>query len=168
VARFDRAIPPGGEGEIVLTLKTKGYQGVLKKSAVVHSNDPENPRTKITLNAFVKTSISFDRWGVMMDGLVGQNIKKTVTFTANEDQPLTLEVETSSLVDKVSHELKSLEKGRKFQLILSNISQKEDKYNGFITLKTNYVNQPKITIRVLGYIREKPEPGTGQVDSLKE
>lgn len=135
---------------------------------MVHSNDPENPRTKITLTAFVQTPISFDRWGVMMDGVVGQDIKKTVNFTANEDKPLTLEVETSSLADKVSHELKSIETGKKFQLVLSNISQNPDKYNGFITLKTNYAKMPKITIRVLGYIREKNEPKAGQTDSVKE
>ncbi|MCD4736117.1 MAG: hypothetical protein K8R53_08750 [Bacteroidales bacterium] len=140
-------------------MKTKGYQGVIKKSAVVHSNDSENPKTRITLTAFIKTSISFDRWGVMLDGIVGQDIKKTVNFTANEDQPLTLEVETISLADKVSHELRRVEKGKKFQLVLSNISQKEDKYSGFITLKTNYVKKPKITIRILGYIREKNKPG---------
>lgn len=139
-------------------MRTKGYQGVLKKIAVVHSNDPVTPEIKITLTAFVKTSISFDRWGIMMDGIVGQDIKQTVNFTANEEQPLLIEVETSSLMNKVSYELKNIEKDKKFQLIVSNISQKADKYNGFITLKTNYANKPKITIRVLGYIREKDAP----------
>jgi hypothetical protein len=42
-ARFDRDIPPGGEGTITITLDTKGCRGVNKKSALVYSNDPRNP-----------------------------------------------------------------------------------------------------------------------------
>ena len=37
---FDRAIPPGGEGKIILQVNTAGFQGAIDKSARVSSNDP--------------------------------------------------------------------------------------------------------------------------------
>ncbi len=40
--RFDRAIPPGGEGKITLQVKTAGYQGKISRGAKVYSNDPRN------------------------------------------------------------------------------------------------------------------------------
>ena len=126
----------------------------MQKSATVYSNDPVNPVIKLSLSAFVKTSISHDFWGVMLSGIVGQEIKKVVNFNANLDKPLIMEIQTSSLPGKFLCELKCIEKGKKYQLIIKNISKKENKYNGFITLKTNYTQKPEITIRVLGFIQK--------------
>lgn len=153
MAQFDRAIPPGGEGEITLKLNTKGYQGTLHKSAVIYSNDPKHPQIKLAVKAQVKVPISFEPRGVMLDGFVGDEIKRVVTIRAHEEQPLTLELAQLSLPEKVAYELKSVEERKVYQLILRNISKKGDRYSGFITLKTSYPEKPEITIRFLGYIR---------------
>ena len=154
MARFDQALPPGGEGEITLKLKTKGYQGALHKSAVVYSNDPKHPQIKLAVKAHVKVPISVEPRGVMLDGFVGDEIKQVVTIRAHEEQPLTLEFAQFSLPKKVAYGLKSVEEGRLYQLILRNISEKEeDKYSGSITLKTNYPQKPEITVVFLGYIK---------------
>ena len=153
MARYERAIPPGGEGDIVLKLSTRGYQGKLSKSAVVYSNDPQNPQIQLTVQAQIKTPISFQPLGVMLGGFVGDDIKQLVTITAHKDQPLILEPSKLSLPEKVEYELKTIEEGRAYQVVLRNISTKEDKYSGYITLKTNYPEKPEITIRFLGYVR---------------
>ena len=154
MARFDRAIPPGGEGEITLKLNTKGYQGTLHQSAVVYSNDPKHPQIRLAVNVHVKVPISVHPRGVMLDGFVGDEIKQGVTIRAHEKQPLILESTQLSLPKKVAYELKSVEEGRLYQLILRNISKKEeDKYSGSITLKTNYSQKPEITVVFLGYIK---------------
>ncbi len=173
MARFDQAIPPGGEGEITLKLKTKGYQGALHKSAVVYSNDPKHPQIRLAVKAHVKVPISVHPRGVMLDGFVGDEIKQVVTIRAHEEQPLTLESAQLSLPKKVAYELKSVEEGRLYQLILRNISEKEeDKYSGSVTLKTNYPQQPEIIVVFLGYIKGNLQctPGTinfGRIDTAQ-
>ncbi len=42
-------IPPGGEGEIKVTLHPKGNHPKISKNIVVHSNDPEQPRFTLTM-----------------------------------------------------------------------------------------------------------------------
>lgn len=42
-------IPPGGEGEIKVTLRPKGGQTEITKNIVVFSNDPEQPRFTLTM-----------------------------------------------------------------------------------------------------------------------
>lgn len=42
-------IPPGGEGEIKVTLRPKGTHTKISKNIVVHSNDPEQPRFTLTM-----------------------------------------------------------------------------------------------------------------------
>jgi hypothetical protein len=172
VARFDRAIPPGGEGEITLKLKTKGYQGTVRKSAVVYSNDPKRPQIKLAVKARVKVPISFEPRGVMLAGFVGDEIKQVVTIRSHKEQPLTLELAQLSLPKKVAYELKSVEEGKLYQLILRNISKKQDKYSGFITLKTNYPQKPEITVMFLGHIKGnlgfRPETiNFGRIDTAR-
>jgi hypothetical protein len=43
------AIPPGGEGEIKVTLRPKGSHAQIIKRIVVHSNDPEQPEFTLTM-----------------------------------------------------------------------------------------------------------------------
>ena len=49
VPTYDRQIPPGGHGKIILEVNTTGFQGPVYKSAVVESNDPERHRIMITV-----------------------------------------------------------------------------------------------------------------------
>ena len=39
MASFDKAIPPGGEGKITLSVDTRGYQGKIHKTARIFTND---------------------------------------------------------------------------------------------------------------------------------
>ncbi len=57
MAQFDRAIPPGGEGKVTLKINLKGYQGNVKKTATVLSNDPQNQRASLVLQGNVKAQI---------------------------------------------------------------------------------------------------------------
>jgi len=44
-------IPPGGEGQIKVTLRPKGTRTEISKNVVVLSNDPEQPQFTLTMNA---------------------------------------------------------------------------------------------------------------------
>ena len=88
MARFDRAIPPGGKGNILLKFNSKGYQGVTRKSGVVYSNDPNNLSTTLTITANVKVPISVKPGRVMLKGFPGDEIAQEVTIEARENKPL--------------------------------------------------------------------------------
>jgi hypothetical protein len=153
VARYDRVIPPGGEGNITVQLSTIGYQGAVRKSAVVYSNDPKHPQIRLTLLAHVKVPISIRPRGVLLEGFMNDEIQRIVTIRAHGDHPLRLEAGRISLEGKVAYEIETVEEGRVFQVILRNTHKQKDRYRGFLTLKTNYPQKPEITIPFLGYIR---------------
>lgn len=154
MARYDRAIRPGGEGVIVLSLKTKGYHGLVRKSAIVYTNDPKNSHVSLILKARIKVPISLEPKAVLLQGFKGGDTSRVVTITAHEERPLALQVASLSLPNKVSYELKTVEEGRVYQVVLQNISKKPDRYSGLLTLKTNYPEKPDIAIRIFGHIRD--------------
>jgi hypothetical protein len=49
LVRFDRTIPPGGEGSVKISLNPKGCTGTTKKTAFVKTNDPKNPMLQLTV-----------------------------------------------------------------------------------------------------------------------
>ncbi len=51
-------MPPGGAGDVKTTFKTKGYQGVAKKTITVESNDPLNPRVRLVLTGKIVTDVT--------------------------------------------------------------------------------------------------------------
>jgi len=53
VANFDKAIPPGQEGKITLKINTRNRKGKLRQYANIFSNDPQNPKTKISINGLI-------------------------------------------------------------------------------------------------------------------
>ena len=49
MSRFDREIPPGGEGSISIRLNPAGCRGDSKKTALVTTNDPTKPYFTLTV-----------------------------------------------------------------------------------------------------------------------
>jgi hypothetical protein len=155
VARYDRVILPGREGSISLTLKTTGYQGKVQKSAVVYTNDPDQPQTTLLISGRVNPSIAVEPPAVLLEGVVSEDIRRTVTIRSNEPQALTLDPVQGTDADKVAYELKTIEDGREYQLVIRNISKRQDRYAGFIALKTNYAHKPELEIGYMGAIKTK-------------
>ena len=157
MARFDRTIPPGGEGKITLEVKTKGFQGNVKKSARIFSNDPKTPQLTIAMKGSVWTPIQMKPRTVHLNGNVGDVFEKVVHLEGKKKDPLTLKVSSISIPDKVAVELKEVEKGRKYQLIVRNKVKKEGRYKGQIKLASNYPEKSEVVIQVSGYVRAPVE-----------
>jgi hypothetical protein len=92
---------------------------------------------------------------VLLKGFTGDDIIGVVTIRAHKNEPLILEPVRLSLAERVAYELKTIEKGSTYQAVFRNISKKERKYNGFLTLKTNYAEKPEISIRFVGHIKNR-------------
>jgi hypothetical protein len=157
VARFDRTIPPGGEGKITLELKTKGYQGKVNKTARVETNDPRQPQIMIGLFGTVWVAVEMSPQYGHIQGVVGEKIENIVSLEAKKEEPLVLELTSVSIPDKVDVELKQVEKGRKYEVRIQNKVKGVANYNGEIKLKTNYPEAPELVVRVTGNVRPTVE-----------
>lgn len=53
----ERLLPPGATSQIVVTYNSAGKMGEIHKTVVVHSNDPEKPRTQLLVKGLVTPSM---------------------------------------------------------------------------------------------------------------
>lgn len=151
MASFDRAIPPGGEGKITLSIRTKGYEGAHQWNAKVNTNDPRMNVVTLRVKAFVKALIYLSPRYVNLRGTEGQSITGVIEIRAGLDKPLTLEPGQFDLEGKVKYTIEEIEKGRKFKVRFTNISGSPQPYRGFLKLKTNYPEKPEVTIWIKGW-----------------
>lgn len=156
MARYDRVIPPGGEGGITLQVKTKGYQGSMRKGAKVYSNDPKRRLEEVMVNVFVKVPISINPRYVYFRGIAGQKITKSVKIKAEREKPLELEPNRFNLSNRLTYRLEEVELGRLFEVHFTTISDQTGSFKGALYLKTNYPEKPELPIQIRGRIIRKP------------
>jgi|GEM_PF-519459 len=49
VAKFDKTIPPGGQGKVEAELRTSSYRTRVEKTLTLTTNDPRNPKVDLTI-----------------------------------------------------------------------------------------------------------------------
>jgi hypothetical protein len=155
VAFFDKAVPPGGEGKITLSVRTKGYQGAIHKTAKVYSNDPINSLVKLEVKAFVKVPIYLSSRYVHFYGKEGQTLTRVVEVRATLDKPLKLTPNQFTLTEKLTYTIEEVEKDRRFRIRFTTIPGPHQTYRGFLKLKTNYPEKPEITVWIRGRTQKK-------------
>jgi len=152
VASYDKAIPPGGEGRVVLQVRTKGYQGPIKKTGVVITDDPRNESITLALKAEVKVPIFISSRHVYLSAPVGQTATRQVELKGELDQPLTLEPAAFDLEGKVAYEIEELEQGKHYRVTFRTLGVEADSFMGALTLKTSYADMPEVQMRIRGVI----------------
>ncbi|MDY6972007.1 MAG: hypothetical protein SV775_06735 [Thermodesulfobacteriota bacterium] len=155
MAEFNKAIPPGGEGKIKLSVQTKGYSRTITKSARVYTNDPAKKIVRLTVKAFVKVPIYVSSPKLTLHVKEDQSIAKVVEVRAELDKPLELTPVQFSLADKLTYTIKEIERGRRFEICFTSMPGPPQSYRGFLKLKTNYPEKPDITLRIRGLIHKK-------------
>lgn len=155
MAAFDKAVPPGGKGNITLKVKTRGYRGPIAKTARVFTNDPRKQKALLTVQAYVKVPIYLTSPYVFFYARENQKVTRVVEIRAELDRPLTLAEEAFDLKDRVTYQLEEVEKGRKYLLRLTMLPGSAEVFQGYLKLKTNYPEKPELTIRIRGKIIKK-------------
>ena len=160
MASFDRAIPPGGEGTITLSVRTKGYEGAKRWGARVYTSDPKMKIIDLYVKAFVKVPIYLSPRYVNFNGREGQSLTRVVEISAGRDEPLTLTSSQFNLEGKLIYTVEEIEKGRKFMIRFTSIPGPPQTYHGFLNLETNYPEKPILNIRIRGrFIKMKKGAG---------
>jgi hypothetical protein len=154
VADFDPAVPPGGEGKITLKVNTKGYQGTVRKSARVKTNDPGKQTVLLVVKATVKAPINISSRYVQLYGKGDKAVQKTINIIAQLNKPLNLTVIEFTPKDKLKYTIETVQKGKKYNIRFASIPGIKENFRGVLKLKTNYPEKPEISVVING--RFKP------------
>lgn len=131
-----------------------GYDGKIHKGATVYSNDPDRPQLRLAVQGKVQSAISLSpRPTVLFQGPRERLTPQTIDIMAVKDPFRILKV-TNQLLDKIDYELKTLEPGKHYQLLVTNMAAEGD-YQGFLICDTDHPRKQRLMIRVTGRIEGK-------------
>ena len=150
MAYFDRSIPPGGEGKITLRVNTRGYDGRIRKTARIYTNDPKIPQDTFVIEALIKTPIVMSERVVFLQGSTQETITRTVDIKGDLNKPLKLEPVDYTLDKKVNFSLEEVAQGKHYRVIFKSIPNVGNYYQGLLKLRTSYSEKPELVIYVRG------------------
>ncbi len=150
MAHFDRTIPPGGEGRITLKVDTSGYEGNLRKTAKVYTNDLSNQGETVTVSAFVKVPIALSSKLIYLHGKAAEAVGRTVEIKGELDKPLKIEPVEFNLTNKLTYKIDEVKAGKVYQVHFMTIPNTGDSFQGILKFKTNYPEKPEIAIYIRG------------------
>jgi hypothetical protein len=156
VARYDRVIPPGGRGEITLTIDTSRVRGEFEKKAVVWSDDRPGMSMELHLRGQVKPHVSFDPGGyISLWGTKGEAVRGRVEIINEHEAPLKVIGVDNDLPDRVTWRLEEVRPGFVYGLEVEDISEKAGDYTAHLTIRTDNPKKPRLTLTVRAEIKEK-------------
>jgi hypothetical protein len=156
VVRYDRAIPPGGAGQVTLQVNTSGFQGKVTKSAQVTTNDPRQRNSKIYLSMDVRSHIIVEPGPkILLQGIVGDDIQRVVHIRSAENQPFEITGIETNLRPVIDYELSRKDESASYTLKVISKASDQKTVSGFLTLRTNYPQKKVLKLSV--YLRVKPE-----------
>lgn len=147
MTRFDRVIPPGGEGKITLNVNLRGFQGKVWKDATIISNDLRQPSFQIVLQGKVRPFIELRPGSFVQFLPAAQSAdEKTVDLVATGQEFKVLKVE-NNLKEKIDTQLETIVPGSHYRLKITNLLR-EGSYSGVIKCLTDHPQKPEVTIRI--------------------
>jgi len=140
-----------------LKLGTGSYGGKdVKKTAIIHTNDPANPKFTLTISGQVEKLFDLKPKYVRLTGYSGAQISLPVTIVPAAKYPFKIIDVTSRDGTFVKHTLteRKPSEGSGYTLLIENLKTDKGRYMDLLTLTTDSQIQPKIIIRVYGNIME--------------
>ncbi len=156
---YDREILPGESGKLPVTIDTTRLNSKVLKRVTVHSNDPENPETTLTIGGTVNQRIGIEPRRAASFGRIKPNeiVKRTLLLTNNTDKPVDLSL-VSERTGVFHLELEETRPGENWELKVRTAPPYQERYNrGEIRLKTDIADQPVVEIPASVYALPKVE-----------
>jgi hypothetical protein len=155
VARYDRVIPPGGVGKVTLKVDTTGMRGKVTKSARVFSNAANQRTASLYLTINVRNHIIVEPGPkIMLRGIVGEDIERTLRIHAADDRPLKITVVKSNLGSVIDYKLNPKKDGRLYELEVKVKSTGKRISSGFLVLSTNHPEKKELKLPI--HVRVNP------------
>lgn len=152
---WSRRVDPGQTGLIPLQFNSSRFMGSIVKTANVICNDPSHPQITLQIKGTIWKPIEVRPQMAVMNAIAGasSNPPVTVSIVSSLEQPLILsnpEVQGGPF----AAELKTIQPGREFQLIISPVPPLgPGNVQGTILLKTSYTNVPTLTVTALAIVQ---------------
>ena len=116
-------------------MKTDSFQGQIKKTAQVESNDPDRPVLTIALKAEVVPIFKAEPFNqIVLSTPVGKPVSQKVTLTVNLDQPVEITGLSHDLGDLIQAELTTIEAGRVYEITVFAEARQEKRAKGSLHL----------------------------------
>lgn len=157
---FDKIIPPGGQGKIVVDFNTQGYIGnTVTRQIRVYSNDPAQSPVKLSITVNVENGVKLTPRRVNFTGYVGESLVREVAITPLPEYPFKITGITALDGRNISYELKEKIDGDNASYVLqvANARQLAGRYYDEIIMETDHMLIPTIKVKVNGVIINIPE-----------
>jgi hypothetical protein len=159
-------IQPGKSAELKVTFNPTGYNGMVKKDIYIESNDPQLPKTKITVITEVepipspKAFLSSSQWDL---DLISQGDLPTFTFTIENKGELNLIIDKIDASEYIQYDtempLTILPEEKQEVTFTYDSSQHElGEVRESVRIYCNDPRRKAFSLRIDGYIKAKPTP----------
>ncbi len=151
VPNYDKTIPPGGQGNITLTIKPFSVIHQFKKESLVRLNDPDQPRLNLVLTGVAQPFIEIQPSHIVrLRGASGDDIRGQVRFVSHLPTPWKITEYRTNIPDKIEVSLKPEVPDKVYVLEVRNKAQQPGPYAGLIELFTSSEKRPRLIVRVFG------------------
>ena len=151
MARYDRVIPPGGMGNITVTIDSGKVRGDFRKKVIVWSNDLKRTSVALYLKGRVVPHISLDPGGYLsLWGAKGKVLGGHLDIINNHSNPMKIIGMDSDLRDHVVWHLEEIRPGYVYRLEVQDISEKAGDYTGHLYVRTDDPLKPELVIIING------------------
>ncbi len=150
----NKTVLPGETGEIKATFKTVSYNGKVKKTISVLSNDPNTPNHKLTISGEVIEEISFKPKNINFGSFRADNkpditVKASVKSQSGPDFKI---VKVTASKPFVGTSVTEDQKGEYTVTATLKNHHEIGRFSGKIFLETNSTKQPKASIIFYGVV----------------
>ncbi len=149
MARFDRVIPPGGTGSVILTVDTERILGEFEKKATVWSNDPERKSIVLEVIGEVRPYISVEPGSyVSLWGPEGKVPPSHLDIINNSEKPMEIESihHDNDLKERIIWRLEVVKPGFAYRLEIEDVSDGSGEYTGHLVIRTNHPEKPELSV----------------------
>lgn len=151
-------IPPGGEGEIKVTLNTSHKRGKQQKTIEITSNDPASPITKVTITALIEVDFDFMSPVLQMGSLQSDMPvnQKALLLIKDPQNTRIVKLESSSPYVKARQGSVVQDKNGQYQIevdvaVLPGLPP--GRIDAAVTAYSNLTNKPKAVLRLSGLVQ---------------
>lgn len=163
VANYDGTIPPGGQGEITLTIKPFSVLRDFLKKTTVKFNDPARPELVLTMKGYVQPIIEIQPSHIVrLRGGVDDDLRGEVRFISHQSTSWEIKQVVNSIPGMVEVNLKAEEPGKVYVLEVKNIRREAGNYGGMIELFTSSKERPRLIVRVFANLYPSPSESGGR------
>ncbi len=149
----DRLIPPGGQGTISATFDTGQFLGEKKRTVVVHTNDPEQAATTLTLQGEIRVEVAAEPPQLYVGRLTyGKAVSRRVEIISDADVELT---QVSNTHPSVRVRTEPLQRdGHQGKILIVTVAEDAPlgRLNDQITVTTTSPKRPSVLIPVFGSV----------------